>query len=108
LLLFRDYCTGEDAFDGGAQFLLQFGLGQGFAGHHLVALGCVVDEDGFDGGNLLQVGGLQAFDDNLVGMMGARLVVEYVLNELEAGNADCSVVCGWGSIMRGAEFALNL
>lgn len=58
------------------------------AREHLVAHGCVVDEDGFDGGGLLQVGGLQAFVDILVGVVGARFVVERVLDELEARDAD--------------------
>ena len=50
--------AGEDAFDGCALLLLEVRLGQRLARQHLVALRGVVEEDRFDGGDLLQVGGL--------------------------------------------------
>ena len=73
---------------GARRFSFRIGIGQRLARHHLVALGGVVDKDGLDGGDLLQVGRLQPLHDILVGVMGAALVVEIVLDELETGNAD--------------------
>ena len=63
-------------------------MGEWFAGEHLVALGGVVDEDRLYGGELLEVGGLEALDGVFVGVVGAGFVVHIVLNELEAGEAD--------------------
>jgi hypothetical protein len=58
LLLLRCHRSGEDAFEGCAKFLNPVRVGQRLAWHHLVALRCVVHKDGFDGGDLFQVGGL--------------------------------------------------
>ena len=80
--------VGEDAFEGFALVLLLVGGGQGFTGEHLVALGCVVEEDGLDDGNLLEIGRLEAFDGVFVGVVRAGLVVHVVLDELEARDAD--------------------
>ena len=74
-------------------------MGEGFAGHHLVALGGVVEEDGFDDGGLLEVGGVEAVYGVHVRVVGAGLVVHGVLDELEAGEADGvvgEVVCAAG------------
>ena len=72
---------------GARSFCSRSGLGKRLARHHLVALRGVIHEDRLDGRNLLQVGRLQAFHHILVRMVGAALVVEHVLNELESGDA---------------------
>src|SRR5271165_2682918 len=59
-----------------------------FTREHLVAHGGVVDESGFDERGLGQVFGLQAFVGVHVRMMCARGIVERVLDELKAGEAD--------------------
>ena len=68
--------------------LAQFGVRERFARDHLIAHGGVVDEDGFDRGDLLQVAGLQVLVGVHVGVVRAGFVVGVVLNELEAGDAD--------------------
>jgi len=60
---------------------------EGLARQHLVSHGCVVDEDGFYRRGLLEVAGLEALVDVLVGVVGAGFVVERVLDELEAGDS---------------------
>ena len=62
-------------------------MGQGLSGQHLVAHGCVVDEDRLDRRGLFQVGGAEFFVDVHVGVVGAGFVVEFVLDELEAGDS---------------------
>jgi hypothetical protein len=70
--------------------MTEFGRwGSGLRGQHLVAHGCVVDEDRFDGRNLaFRSPGSEVFVDVLIGVVGAGFVVEWVLDELEAGDAD--------------------
>ena len=70
LLWLRRHCAREDV-QRRAAFLFLVGLRQRLARHHLVALRRVVDEDRFDGGNLLEVRRLQALDNILVRMMRA-------------------------------------
>jgi hypothetical protein len=87
LLLFR-YGPQKDILERRDLLIAQLGVGHGFAGHHLVAHGGVVEEDGLDGGDLCEVGGLQALVGVHVGVVSAALVVHRVLDELEAGEAD--------------------
>ena len=54
----------------------------------MVAHGSVVDKDGLDGGDLLQIGRHEMFVRVHVGVVRARLVVRVVLDELKAGKAD--------------------
>src|SRR5881296_1734052 len=63
-------------------------LGQGLARNHFVAIGGQVDEGSDDHGHLLHVRLLDALVDVHVGMVGARVVVQRVLDELKAGEAD--------------------
>jgi hypothetical protein len=69
------YGSGEEVFDRAHLLIAQLGVGQGFSGEHLVSLGCVVDEDCLYGCGLLQVGGLEAFVDVLIGVVGSGFVV---------------------------------
>src|SRR5579863_3654410 len=85
---FRSRRAGEDALQRRAALLFLVGLGQRLAGHHLVALSRVVDEDRFHRRYLLQVGGLQSLDHVLIGVVRPRLVVEHVLVERKPRNAD--------------------
>src|SRR5207245_309537 len=63
-------------------------LRQRLARKHFVAVGGHVDERGDDDGHLLHVGFLDAFVNVHVGMMGARIVVQGILDELKAGQAN--------------------
>jgi hypothetical protein len=58
LFLLRRHGSGKDTFDRSPKFLNLVRVGERLAWHHLITLRGVVDEDGFDGGDLLQVGGL--------------------------------------------------
>jgi hypothetical protein len=80
--------VGEEVFQRGVLLLAEFGVGQGFAREHLVAHGGVVDEDRLYCCGLFQVAGLEVFVDVLIGVVGFGFVVERVLDELEAGDAD--------------------
>ncbi len=80
--------VGEEVFQRRVLLLAEFGVGQRLAREHLVAHGCVVDEDRFDRRGLFQVPGLEVFVDVLIGVVGFGFVVERVLDELEAGDAD--------------------
>ena len=69
LLLFRSWgrnCIWKDAFDGRTFFFFAGRIGKRLAGNHLIAHRRVVDEDRLDRGDLLEVGGLEAFDHVLV------------------------------------------
>ncbi len=61
---------------------------QRLAGQHLVAHRRVVNEDRFDRGGLREIARLQAFVSIHIRVVGARDVVELVLNKLEARNAN--------------------
>ena len=63
-------------------------LGAGLAGQLLVHHGGVVHEGGHDRGGLLHVLGLDAVEDVLVGVVGPGVVLDLILDELEAGQAD--------------------
>src|SRR3954454_4824856 len=78
----------EDVFEGGDLLLAQLGVGYGFAGDYLVALGGVVEEDGFDGGELCEISRLQSLVRIHVRVIGAALVVCRVLDELETREPD--------------------
>ena len=70
-----------------------------FARQHLLARGSVIDKNSFDGGSLRQVLFLKALIGIHIGVVGARSVIETILNELKAGNADRVerlVVCAAG------------
>src|SRR6266849_6592388 len=64
------------------------GLRQGLAREHFVAIGGQVDEGSHDHGHLLHIRLLDAFVDVHVGVMGTRVVVQGVLDELKTGEAD--------------------
>src|SRR5450755_576475 len=61
---------------------------KGLARQHLVAHSGVVDESGFDRRGLREILGLQGLVSVHVGVMRACAVVEWILDELKAGNAD--------------------
>src|SRR5579885_444792 len=82
------HCSGEEVWQRGCLLVAQLRMRQRLAGQHLVAHGGVVDKDGLDGSDLLEVACLQAFIGVLVGVVGAALVIQVVLNELEAVDAD--------------------
>lgn len=80
-------------------FVLHFTLGRlpgyGFARQQLVAHSGVIGEGGRDHRGLHQILALSVIEDVQVGVMGTSVVVEVILNELEAGQADgveCDVV----------------
>src|SRR5258706_10297483 len=58
------------------------------ARQHLVAHGCVVDKAGDDYADLFQIVGLQAIIHIHIRVVGARLILDRILNELESRNAD--------------------
>ena len=87
LLLLRHRAE-EDIFERSGLLVAQLGVGHGFARNHLVAHGGVVEEDGLDGGDLREIGRLQALVGVHVGVVSAAFVVGRILNELEAGQAD--------------------
>src|SRR5262249_44515608 len=74
----------------------------------------LVNERGHDDGGLLQVVGRDAVEDVLVGVVGAGLVLDGVLDELEGGQADAveRLVIGaeraGGGERRGAQVAEGL
>ena len=80
--------VGEEVLQRGVLLLAEFGVRERFAREHLVAHGCVVDEDRLDCCGLFQVAGLEVLVDVLIGVVGFGFVVERVLDELEAGDAD--------------------
>ena len=84
----RSLCAGEDSFDRSTTLFFTCGIGQRLAGNHLVALSCVVYEDRFDGCDLFQVGWLETLHYILVGVMVAALIIQIILNELEARNSN--------------------
>jgi len=63
-------------------------MGQRFPRDHLIAHCGVVDEDGFNRGDLLKVRWLQALVGIHIGMVGPCLIVQRVLNKLEARDAN--------------------
>lgn len=82
------YGVGEDVLERGVAFAVQFGVREGFAGHHLFAFRGVVEEDRLDDRGLHQVSRVEAFDGVHIGVVGTCLVVHGVLDELEARQAD--------------------
>jgi len=62
--------VGEEVFQRRVLLLAEFGVRQGFAREHLVAHGCVVDEDRLYCCGLFQVAGLEVFVDVLIGVVG--------------------------------------
>src|ERR1700691_5453868 len=81
-------CGWVQAWQWGILLVAQLGMRERFARDHFVAHGGVVDENGLDGGDLLQVSGNEMFVRVHVGVVRAGLVVGVVLNELEARDAD--------------------
>src|SRR6478736_3369004 len=79
-------CVWENARDRGSLLLLKIGSRQWLSREHLIALRSVVDENGLYSGDLLQVGRLKALNHVFIGVVGARLVVQLILDELEAGD----------------------
>jgi hypothetical protein len=59
-------------------------FGRGFP-RDFIAVGSHVDEGGDDDGNLPNVRFLDALVDVHVGMVGARVVIQWILDELKAG-----------------------
>ena len=60
----------------------------GFAREHVVCHGCVVEEGCHDYGGLLQVVFLNPVHHVLIGVVGAGVVFDGVLDELKAGDTD--------------------
>ena len=63
-------------------------LVQALARKFFVEISGVVDEGGDDGGGLFEIIRLHAIVNVLVGMVGARVVIHRVLNELETRQPD--------------------
>ena len=66
----------------------EFRVGSRLARQLLIHHGRVVDEGGHDHRGLLHVVGLDPIEDVLVGVVSPRVVLDLVLDELEAGQAD--------------------
>jgi hypothetical protein len=87
-LVLGGFYAGHDALERRELLFFQFGMRQRLARQHLFAHGGVVDEGSFDGGGLSEIFGLQGLISVHVGVMRAGAVVERILDELKAGNAD--------------------
>jgi len=86
-------------------------LRQSHARQHFIPHSCVIHERGDDGGSLLKVRFLNGFEHIHVRVMRARLVVDWVLDELKGGQPDVIEVEVVGAAdtlygqRRGAEIA---
>src|SRR5271155_2106959 len=68
--------------------LIELGMRERLAWHHLVTHRSVVNEDRFHHSRLFKVAGNQAFVHVHIGVGAASFVIERFLNELKAGNTD--------------------